>query len=146
MLIRCKQSRKHAAPGGAFHYGSTIDLTPIGSKEKKVYLFKPLDASRPDENHVCDVTDQADIAKLLAIPEGFEIHSSELARRAAPKAAKRPAPAPKPEKNDEGPADGGNGEAAAMSRGELLKAVAEKTGKRPSPATSKKKLLELLAA
>lgn len=144
MLIRCKQSRRRATPSGAPRFGSTIDLTPKGSKEKRLYRFKPLDSTKPDENHVCDVTDQQDIAKLLAIPEGYEIHASELERRATPKAAPAArALEPWPEQQA---APGADADKDKRTHKELLAAVAKKTDRKPSPATSRKKLLELLAA
>jgi hypothetical protein len=141
MLIRIKQTRKRAAPGGGFRYGTTISL-PQPDGGTRNYQFSPLDAKRPEVDHVCDVTDKADVAKLLANPAGFEIHDSVMPARAPEK----------PAASTEGalpPAAGGNGAASsydAMSTAELRAAVAEKTGKKPHASTSKKKLLELLAA
>lgn len=151
MLIRIRQERRRPLQSGGFRYGTTIDLTPRGSPEKRIYRFVPLDPKNPERDHVCDVTDRADIAKLLADPGQFEIHESvETTRtRAAPAATDTEGNIKQPPPQPPVPAASGNGTAqdySKMSRDELLDVVAKKTGKKPSPATAKKKLLQLLAA
>ena len=147
MLIRCKSIRKlPPTAGNSEVFGSNIDLTPKGETTKKVLQFRPLDPKSPDADHVCDVNDADDIATLLAIREGFEVHPSALGKTVAKAALESGTATP--------PAQVGAGDAKAppppaedtRTQKELLGAVAAKTGKKPSPATSRKKLLELLAA
>jgi len=140
MLIRIKQVRVRPLPQGGFRYGSTIDLTPRGSSEKRIYLFRPLDPKNPEADHVCDVTDRGDIALMLSQPNQFEIHESVPTRSA------RGPDAQADTGGEQKPPAGGNGSVdySAMSKDELLSAVHQKTGKRPHPSTSTKKLLAQL--
>ncbi len=74
MKIICKIKRQQTdRDGNVVSEGSKIEL---GANRERVYLFKP------DKNgdHVCDVTDARDIAALIKIDEGFEIHPGELSR------------------------------------------------------------------
>jgi hypothetical protein len=74
MLVRIKQART-LADGKP---GSDIDLTEKGATEKVVLKFRPLDSKNPDVDHVCEVNDTQVLGRLLAIPEGFEIHPSAV--------------------------------------------------------------------
>lgn len=146
MLIRIKQIRNLAdgKPG--------TDVVLGKGANQRTLSFRPLDPKQPDRDHVCDVTDPQDIARLLAIPEGYEVHESELASR-----VREPAPAKAEETGDAAGAEraeqkSGNGKALAwymapdVDKEKLLAAVAEKTGRKPHPSTSIKKLQEMLAA
>lgn len=136
MLIRCKQIRPN---GTEVVFGKTAE-------ERRVYKFKPRDPNRPGQDHVCDVTDQRDLASLLAIPEGFEIHPSAAGARLPEPASTAPSEPPGPAKTTAPKASKTAGQAAAVDKAALLKAVEEKTGKRPNPATSVAKLQAMLAA
>lgn len=139
MLIRIKQIRLLADGKG---HGSDVLLGK--GKDQRTLEFRPLDPKKPEQDHVCDVSSPEDLATLLAIPSGFEVHPSALAapRKAAAKASTASAAASSSASSGEGQAGKGVDE---LSREELLAAVAKKTGKKPSPATSTKKLKALLA-
>lgn len=77
MLIRIKQIR----PGGT-------EITLGKGKDVRTYHFKAADPEKPAEDHVCDITNADDMATLLAIKEGYEIHPSEVKARARTKADK----------------------------------------------------------
>lgn len=81
MLIKCKQLREG---------GTEIDLGGT------IYHFAP----NKDGDHVCDVTDKADIERLLAITEGFEKTAGKSAKGAGDAAVAEAAPA-EPEKQAE---------------------------------------------
>lgn len=168
MLIRIKQIRR-LADGKA--YGTDV---PLGTgKKQRTLEFRPLDPQRPEHDHVCNVTDKDDIATLLAIPSGFEIHESQVGTTEA-KLAQAASTAPdlsrvsdaeleaelerrglsrarsSADTKPELPADKDAGDPppappADMTRAELVAAVAKKTGKKPNPSTSVKKLKEMLA-
>lgn len=140
MLIRSKLIRTG---------GSEITLGK-GKDDRRLYHFKPRDPRKPDEDHVCDVNDQKDIATFLAIEEGYEIHPSEVASRVK---EDEDAPSPKPKKPTtlrESTAAGQDGDASkakpALTRAQLFDAVAKKTGKRPHATTSTAKLQAILDA
>lgn len=61
------------------HGGTTVDLGHA------TYHFAP-ESGNHDDPHVCDVEDEDDLAKLLAIPEGFRLARAAAARAAAPAA------------------------------------------------------------
>ena len=86
MLIRTKQVRNNHPTAG---HGTDIELGK--GKNKTVLEFRPLNPQRPETDHVCDVEDPEHIAQLLAIPEGFEVHPSELKKKPAPGTAKEAA-------------------------------------------------------
>lgn len=112
-------------------------LVTLGKgKDAREYHFKPADPKKPNEDHVCDVGNQDDIATFLAIKEGYEVHPSELVSRAKPKA----------QVADEGDAPDPAASASAPTKAQLLEAVAKKTGKKPHPSTSVAKLQALLDA
>ena len=157
MLLRIKQVRAG---------GTRVELGK--GKGKRVYHFKPMHPQKPDEEHVCDINEQEDIATLLAIKEGYEIHASELkGARVKPAAATDPksnpeadpAPADKPLAGDaadaadaadadKGKATGGSPapDYTKMDKPELLKRVEKKTGKKPHPSTGTAKLIAALQA
>lgn len=122
MLIRCKQLRDG---------GSTITLGK--GKDSRDYQFAPL-KNAPDD-HVADVTRQDDIATLLAIPEGFEIHAGEL------KSGKATAPAPVV---PTAAASSASVDYTTLEKVELLNLVEQRTGARPHPSTGVKKLVATL--
>ncbi len=125
MLIRLKQIRA----------GGTL-VTMGKGKEAREYHFKPVDPTKkPNEDHVCDVAHQDDIATFLAIKEGYEVHQSEIASRATPASKPAVLPGAEPEGNDGDP---------ASDKAELIAAVAKKTGKKPHPSTSVAKLQAML--
>jgi hypothetical protein len=73
MLIRIKQIRR-LENGDA---GTDIILGK--KKSEQVTLpFRPRNPDFPDREHVCEVTDAAHVAQLLAIPEGFEVHPDAM--------------------------------------------------------------------
>jgi len=137
MLLRIKQVRQ--LPSGK---GFGTDIVLGRGPEQRTYQFRPQDPKKPESDHACNVADAKDVAHLLSIPEGFEIHASEHGKRkvAAAEGAgtgttpETPPPVP--------PAKAG----AEMTRKQMLAAVKKKTGKNPNPATSTKKLMDLLAA
>lgn len=111
-------------------------------KDARHYHFKPTDPSKPGEDHACDVSNQDDIATLLAIKEGYEVHPSEVKSRvppAAPKAVPPTEPAP-PQATPPQPAA-----KPGRTKAELIAAVIDKTGKKPHPSTSTAKLESILA-
>ncbi|MEW5709829.1 MAG: hypothetical protein AB1830_13140 [Pseudomonadota bacterium] len=120
MLIRCKLLRE----GGT--------KVQIADRE---YHFQPIQGGDPNE-HVCEVTHEGDLARLLEIKEGYEIHPSEL-RKAKPPQAPKSAPAPQP--------DGKKGY-GAMSREELFAEYERRGVKRPHHATKTEKLIAGLEA
>lgn len=77
MLIR---SKLHRNGGSKVHFGS--------GKERREYHFLPLHPKAAhDDNridHVADVTNKEDLAKLLTIPEGYEIYDQDDAPVAQP--------------------------------------------------------------
>jgi hypothetical protein len=83
MLIRIKQVRRKLENGDA---GTDIILGK--KKSEQVTLpFRPRNPDFPDREHVCDVTDAAHVAQLLAIPEGFEVHPDAMKTPAGKAAA-----------------------------------------------------------
>lgn len=137
MLLRIKQVRR--LPDGK--PGTDVDLTHTDAKAKAIVEFRPLDPKNPDVDHVAEVTDQQQIAKLLAIPDGFEIHKRTAAAAGVAEAGKS-AEAPGAATSDAASA----GIKPKMSKAELIEAVTKKTGKKPHPSTSTKKLQEVLAS
>jgi hypothetical protein len=51
--------------------GTDVDL------DGTVYFFRP-ESDDPSALHVCAVTEEAHIARLLAIPEGYKVHPEEI--------------------------------------------------------------------
>lgn len=162
MLIRIKQVRK--LPDGK-SFGTNVDLTKKGGP-RNVHEFRPLNPAKPDEDHVCDVSDPDDVAQLLAIKEGYEIHPTVLKPGAAKKveitttasaaaASGIQTAGDKTETGDQKTGEVANaskthtGDTNApgpLTKDELIAAVAKKTGKKPHPSTSVKKLQEMLAS
>jgi len=151
MLLTCKLFR----PGGS-------RVTLGKGKEAREYHFKPLDSKAdvddPRVDHVCDVNDKDDIGTLLAIKEGYEVHSSEIKKRAAQEAThiaeKQHAAAEKVVEDARAAALAASvapvapppppKHYAAMGKPDLLKLVAERTGKKPAPTTPRDKLIDRL--
>lgn len=128
MLIRSKLIRAG---------GTNVEMG--AGKDKRVYDFKPKDKEKPDENHVADVTNQADIARFLAIPEGYEIFDlSEETHEYRNQVAISTATVGTA-------ADAAAADALKARKAELLEAVFKATGKAPNPTTSVAKLEKLLA-
>ena len=116
MLIRCKLHR----PGGSLiQLGKGADV--------REYHFKP----NASGDHVCEVTDKADIGTFLAIKEGYEVADGKAAPAAVPASA---------------PATGGNNASGyeAMERTDLAALVKARTGKAPHGSAGKAKLIEQL--
>lgn len=136
MLIRTKLFR----PGGT--------RVALGKgKDARNYHFKPMLGSQKDDDpqheHVCDITNVDDVATLVAIKEGYEIHPSEISgkekgKAPAPAAAETTAAAttPPPPKKPY----------SSLNKPELLKLVAERTGKQPHGSAARSKLIEQLEA
>lgn len=136
MLIRIKQSRAN---------GTHVELGK--GADKRVYHFKPKNPQKPDEEHVCEVNNKDDIATLLAIKEGYEIHDSELkGTRVTP--TTKTEPTGNAADADKGKAAGGSPapDYTKMDKSELLKLVEKKTGKKPHPSTVTAKLIATLQA
>lgn len=119
MLIRCKLLRE----GGT--------KVQIADRE---YHFKPIQGGDPND-HVCEVTHEGDLARLLEIKEGYEIHPSEL-RKDKPPEAPKGEPAPQPSKASYG----------AMSREELFAEYERRGVKKPHHATKTERLIAGLQA
>lgn len=91
MLIRSKIERKG---------GTTVTIA------ERTYEFVPQEPGAP---HICNVEDEADIARFLSIPEGYEVvREAKAPKAAAPAPASEPEPQPEPEPDDaiEGETDG----------------------------------------
>ena len=136
MLIRSKLFR----PGGT--------RVALGKgRDARHYHFKPVLGSQKDDDpqheHVCDVTNADDVATLVAIKEGYEIHPSEISGEAKGKAS-APAAAATTEAASSPPAP--QKPYASLNKPELLKRVAERTGKQPHGSTARSKLIEQLEA
>lgn len=141
MLIKSKLHRNGGTP-----------ITFGKGREAVHYHFKPADPkAKLDDitvDHVCDVTDPAHLAKLLAIPEGYEVHESEIKGKKA--AAKTPDPEPDADDHSDASSNAGNADDAVdysdKSAKDLAALVKAKTGKAPKPGTSKAKMIETLTA
>lgn len=146
MLIRCKLFR----PGG-----SRVELGK--GQDKRMYHFKPQNTAGlkgpdleavlndPELEHVCDVTDKKDIATLLAVPEGYEVHDSVVgtsAAKAATKAAEEQAPSAKNGKPASAPY-------SSLKKPDLIKRIVQHPrfkGKAPHGTTPTDKLVAQLEA
>jgi hypothetical protein len=137
MLIRCKLTRAG---------GTTVDLGK--GKDARHYHFKPRDEAKPDEEHVCDVNNQDDVATFLAIREAYEVHASEVSARAKappkPPEKKSDADPNTPEAGTESAQANGEAPLEELSKDELIARVHEKTGKTPHFTTSRTKLIAML--
>jgi len=142
MLIRCKIFRTG---------GTTVELGK--GKGRRIYKFIPREAaglkgpellgalSDPDLEHVCDVSEKEDIATLLAIPEGYEVHDSVVAQ---PTAKARPAATKNGSKSASKPGGYSN-----LKKPDLIKRIAghpKFTGKAPHGTTPTDKLVAQLEA
>ena len=148
MLITSKLFR----PGG-----TRVELGK--GKDVRRYHFKPVDRNAKLDDaeieHVCDITNAEDIGTLLAIKEGYEVHSSEIgskAKAAVKVAEQQHAEADKVVADQKAAALAGTQPPAppkpyaSMNKPELLKAVAERTGKQPHGSAARSKLIEQLEA
>lgn len=150
MLIKSKIYR----PGGTH-----VELGK--GKDARKYHFKPdiekpskEEMADPDLEHVAEVEDKDDVATFLAIPEGYEVHSSELKKPAAKAAVKVADEAvAKAQAEEKAKAAAAAGPVAAqvaakdykgMKKPDLIKLVAERTGKAPHGTTPASKLIEQL--
>jgi hypothetical protein len=148
MLIRCKLFR----PGG-----TRVELGK--GKGKRLYHFKPQEAAglkgpelaaameNPDLEHVVDVADKEDIATLLAIPEGYEIHDSVVETPAAKTATKKAAAQSASKKAGKKAPEPGN--YSSLKKPDLIKRIVghpKFTGKAPHGTTPTAKLIEQLEA
>lgn len=112
MKIRCKLEREGGTP-------VTLDETE--------YRFVP-DANGA---HVAEVKDKAHVARLLAIPEAYEIYDEEEAanaKKAAPTSGETT----------------GTDPYAGLTRAQLDDAHKEKFGKKPSPRTKDETVIAAL--
>jgi hypothetical protein len=135
MLIRSKLYR----PGGT--------RVALGKgKDARHYHFKALLGHKDDDpqhEHVCDITNADDVATLVAIKEGYEIHPSEISSKVK---AKAPAPAKVTTSATESSPPAPKKPYASLNKPELLKLVGERTGKQPHGSTARSKLIEQLEA
>jgi len=138
MKIRIKQIRN----GGS-------EIT-FGPNHERRYHFKPETPNRPDENHVCEVTHDGDLAAMLGNPNSFEIHKG-AAQAAAQAAAAGTAGAAAPAAPAAGDAGKGADDGKAGDTGKafdidtadkaaLIAYIVSKGGKKPHPSTSIEKL------
>lgn len=114
--------------------GGTIVTLGKGD-DKRTYHFKPANPEVENKNHVCEVTERADISTLLAIGEGYEIHDEEFAKAVNP--VKQSAPAVD---------DSAGQDYSRMDRKQLFAILEAKTGKKSHPATKIEILVEKLQA
>ena len=139
--------------------GTRVELGK--GKDARRYHFRPTDRNAKlddaEVEHVCDINNAEDIGTLLAIKEGYEVHSSEMKKKPAQAAVhvaeKQHAAVEKAEADAKAAALAGTGTQsptappkpyASMNKPELLKAIAERTGKQPHSSTARGKLVEQL--
>jgi hypothetical protein len=67
-----------------------IELPP------NTYHFLPIDPANPDSEHVCEVTNEDHIQRLLSITEGYYISKAQALPTTSKPAPAAPAPAPAP--------------------------------------------------
>jgi len=135
MLIKSKLFR----PGGT--------RVALGKgKDARHYHFKPLLGHKDDDpqhDHVCDITNVDDVATLVAIKEGYEIHPSEIVGKSK---AKAPAQAAEETTTAASSPPAPKKPYSSLNKPELLKLVGERTGKQPHGSTARSKLIEQLEA
>jgi len=138
--------------------GTRVELGK--GKDARRYHFRPTDRNAKlddaEVEHVCDIDNAEDIGTLLAIKEGYEVHASEINKKAAKTAVavaeKQHADTEKAEAEAKAAALAGAGPQppapqkpyTSMNKPELLKAIAERTGKQPHSSTARGKLVEQL--
>lgn len=91
MLIECKIKRP--------------DGTHVPMPSGIDYHFKP-ESAAPEARHLCEVDNEDDLARFLAIPEGYKIAREDAAKRATTALAPAPAPAAAPAPSQEPKGDG----------------------------------------
>jgi|SRR3972149_2317336 len=143
MLIQCLLKRPN---------GTEIKFGDV-NKPLAVYHFKPQDPGNSESPHVCEVTDEAHIARFLSIKEGYQAHGRD-AKKVKPELKpldKAPLGenigAPLDSNPDIKPdVDPGSDGLETLDVAELLVRVKAKTGREPNPKSSRDKLLAILRA
>ncbi len=118
-LIRCKLKR---AGGTHVHFGEGEDV--------RRYHFKPNDK----DEHVAEVADEGDLARLLAVPEAYELHGNAKTAKPVETADDAPAEGGAENKSEPSPYD-------TYSRDELAAMLEARTGKKPHRKAGVDKLI-----
>ncbi len=118
-LVRCKLKR---AGGTHVHFGEGEDV--------RRYHFKPNDK----DEHVAEITDEGDLARLLAIPEAYEPHGKT-------KAVKPVEPIVEATTEDSGEGKSEPGPYDTYNRDELAAMLEARTGKKPHHKAGADKLI-----